>query len=75
MCGPLHTTQAVEGYLEGINAIKDQGGKIVYGGKVLKDQMPGNFVMPTISSIRHDAPVVQNEIFAPILHVIKFKVI
>jgi len=28
--------------------------------------------MPTITSIRHDAPVVQNEIFVPILHTMKF---
>lgn len=29
--------------------------------------------MPTIVAIAHDAPIVQQEIFAPILYVLKFK--
>ena len=35
--------------------------------------MQGNFVLPTIVEIAHDAPIVQKEIFAPILYVMKFK--
>jgi aldehyde dehydrogenase family 7 protein A1 len=50
-----------------------QGGKILYGGKVIDG--PGNFVMPTISSISHDAQVVQHEVFVPIVHAIKFQVL
>ena len=34
---------------------------------------PGNYVLPTIVEIDHKAPVVQEEIFAPILYVFKFK--
>jgi acyl-CoA reductase-like NAD-dependent aldehyde dehydrogenase len=30
--GPLHTTNAVKEYLEGLIEIKKQGGKILYGG-------------------------------------------
>ncbi|KAG0240553.1 Alpha-aminoadipic semialdehyde dehydrogenase [Actinomortierella wolfii] len=72
LCGPLHTKAAVEQYRKGIEAVKAQGGKILIGGKVLDDR-PGNFVEPTITSIAHDAPVVQNEIFVPILHTMKVK--
>jgi aldehyde dehydrogenase family 7 protein A1 len=43
----------------------------VFGGKVL--DMPGNFVTPTITEISDTAPVVQSEIFVPILHTCKFK--
>ncbi|ORX69496.1 aldehyde dehydrogenase [Linderina pennispora] len=71
LCGPLHTEAAVEAFEQGIQDVKAQGGKILHGGSVLKD-MPGNFVEPTITSIAHDAPVVHREIFAPILHTIKF---
>ena len=35
---------------------------------------PGNYVEPTIISIAHDKPVVQQENFVPILHTIKVKV-
>eukprot|EP00842_Homolaphlyctis_polyrhiza_P003355 jgi/Hompol1/401/HPOL_005299-RA len=71
LCGPLHTQAAVEHYKKGIQSVIEQGGKILYGGKVL--DRPGNFVMPTITSIDWAAPVVQNEIFVPILHTFRFK--
>ncbi|KAG0275405.1 Alpha-aminoadipic semialdehyde dehydrogenase [Linnemannia gamsii] len=71
LCGPLHTKAAVEHYRKGIEAVKAQGGKILTGGEVL--DRPGNFVVPTITSISPDADVVQNEIFVPILHTMKVK--
>lgn len=73
LCGPLHTSVAVTHYEEGIKAVKEQGGEILYGGKVLSDHA-GNYVMPTITKISPSAPVVQNEIFVPILHTFKFSV-
>lgn len=72
LCGPLHTPQAVEDYKTGIEAIKQQGGKVVEvltfvvssfwfqilcGGEVLPG--PGNWVSPTIVAIDHSAPIVQ----------------
>ncbi|KAI9503775.1 Aldehyde/histidinol dehydrogenase [Coemansia spiralis] len=71
LCGPLHTKAAVALFEQGIVDIKAQGGKILYGGNVLQN-LQGNFVEPTITSIAHDAPVVHREIFAPILHTIKY---
>ena len=41
------------------------------GGKVISG--PGNYVEPTIVAINHDAPIVKEEIFAPIVYVFKFK--
>ncbi|KAJ3151020.1 Alpha-aminoadipic semialdehyde dehydrogenase [Geranomyces variabilis] len=73
LCGPLHTAHAVQLFKDGIEAIKQQGGKILRGGKVL--DRPGNFVEPTITSISASAEVVQNEIFVPILHTMKFSTI
>ncbi|RKP01521.1 hypothetical protein CXG81DRAFT_18691 [Caulochytrium protostelioides] len=72
LCGPLHTRQAVEAYAEGIRQVKAQGGEILFGGRVLSDR-PGNFVEPTVTRIDPKAPVVQNEIFAPILHTASFE--
>ncbi|KAJ2805992.1 Alpha-aminoadipic semialdehyde dehydrogenase [Coemansia guatemalensis] len=71
LCGPLHTKSAVDAFEQGIADVKKQGGKILYGGNALRN-LPGNFVQPTITSISHDAPVVHREIFAPILHTIKY---
>lgn len=70
LMGPLHSKKGVEDYLKGIEEIKKQGGKILYGGK--KIDGPGNYVMPTIVEIAHDAPIVKHEIFAPIVYVMKF---
>ena len=57
LLGPLHLPIGVENYLAGIEEIKKQGGKILYGGKKVEG-MDGNYVLPTIVEIAHDAPVV-----------------
>nr|CCA21165.1 unnamed protein product [Albugo laibachii Nc14] len=67
LCGPLHNKEAVKKYLEGVETIKKQGGKVLTGGKRVEGD--GNFVEPTVVAISHDAPIVQQEIFAPILYV------
>jgi len=72
LCGPLHTKQAVKNYQNAIEAAKRQGGKILFGGKVL-DHMPGNYVEPTIIEIDSNADIVKQETFAPILYVLKVK--
>jgi aldehyde dehydrogenase family 7 protein A1 len=71
LVGPLNSVMAVKGYTEGLKTIQSQGGKILCGGKVIPGK--GNYVLPTIVEISHDAPVVQDEIFAPIVYVMKFK--
>lgn len=70
LCGPLHNQAAVARYADGIERAKAQGGEVLFGGRVLSDRA-GNFVEPTIIAISADAPIVQEEIFAPILYVIK----
>lgn len=49
-----------------------QGGKILTGGSVIESE--GNFVQPTIVEITPDAPVVKEELFGPVLYVMKFQV-
>ena len=71
LLGPLHSKMGLEGYLKGIEEIKKQGGKILYGGAVVEG-MEGNYVLPTIAEINHDADIVKSEIFAPVLYVFKF---
>jgi len=71
LVGPLHTKRGVKEFSDGLVEIKKQGGKILCGGKVMTG--PGNYVEPTIVAINHDAPIVKEEIFAPIVYVMKFK--
>jgi len=71
LLGPLHSKKAVQEYLEGLQAIKAQGGKILYGGETVSTR-EGNYVLPTLVAISPDAPIIQKEIFAPILYVMKF---
>jgi len=71
LLGPLHTEGSVKDYLNGIEEIKAQGGKVLFGGKKVEGRA-GNYVLPTLVEISHSAPIVQTEIFAPILYVFKF---
>ena len=70
LMGPLHTRAAVKEFTDGIETIKSQGGVVIRGGKVIDG--PGFFVEPTIVEINHNAPIVKEELFVPILYLIKF---
>ncbi|SAL98287.1 hypothetical protein [Absidia glauca] len=75
LCGPLHTKEAVGIYKSALESVKNQGGEILVGGKVLDDGelKHGNFVAPTMTRVRSDMDVVKNEAFVPILHTMTFK--
>ncbi|HKX76011.1 MAG TPA: aldehyde dehydrogenase family protein [Acidimicrobiia bacterium] len=69
LMGPLVTERAIDDMMKALAEAQDQGGQILYGGHRL--DRPGNFVEPTIVKITADAPIVQEETFAPILYVIE----
>jgi len=73
LMGPLIDEGAVADYENAIKAAKEQGGKVLYGGKVLKPFGAATFVQPTIIAIENKAQIVQDETFAPILYVMKYK--
>jgi aldehyde dehydrogenase (NAD+) len=73
LMGPLIDKSAVEHYIKAIAAIKKAGGKILFGGNVLKQ--PGFYVEPVLVEAENDWDIVQQETFAPILYLIKFKTI
>lgn len=70
LMGPLHSKMGIEQYEKAIEIIKEQGGKILSGGKVIEGE--GNYVEPTIVEISKDADIVKTETFAPIVYVFKF---
>lgn len=55
-----------------VSQFYNQGGKILLGGSVIESE--GNFVQPTIVEISPSAAVVKEELFCPILYVMKFQV-
>ena len=71
LMGPLHTKAAIKEYNEGLVEILKQGGKILYGGKEIntKGLEAGNYVEPTIIEIDKMAPIVNEELFVPILYI------
>src|ERR1700744_98394 len=72
--GPLIDADAVKMYLEAINKIKTEGGKvIVEGGKLDgENYASGCYVRPCIAEVENHYQIVQHETFAPILYLIKY---
>jgi aldehyde dehydrogenase (NAD+) len=71
LMGPLINASAVESYEKAIEAASAQGGKILCGGK--KIEGAGHFVQPTLIEIDLRADIVQEETFAPILYIGRYK--
>lgn len=55
--GPLHTKNAVFEFEKAIETIKQQGGKILVGGRKHEALTEGFYVYPTIVEIDKDAPI------------------
>ena len=72
LMGPLHTAAAVAEFEEGLVEIRRQGGTVLTGGGRAPTAGAGFFVQPTVVAIDHAAPIVQTELFVPILYVCKF---
>jgi aldehyde dehydrogenase (NAD+) len=73
--GPLIDRQAVEQYLHALREIKKEGGRFVVEGEVLsgKGYESGCYVRPVIAEVENHWPIVQQETFAPILYLIKYR--
>ncbi len=70
LMGPLINQKAVDGMLEALERVQEQGGRILCGGKTLDG--PGFFVEPTLVEIDQQTPMVCDETFAPILYIMEF---
>ena len=70
LMGPVIDDDAVKMYIDGIAAIKAEGGEVLVGGEVL--DRAGSYVTPTIVRARPDMDIVQHELFVPILYVFEY---
>ena len=75
LMGPLVNRSAVEDMQRALGEIKKEGGTIAYGGEELTDYPSDCYVRPCIVEGKNEWPIVQEETFAPILYIIKYKTI
>jgi aldehyde dehydrogenase (NAD+) len=71
LMGPLVSRRAVEDMTAALEQIAREGGKVLYGGKVL--DRPGFFVEPTLVEAFPHMPITCEETFAPILYLFEFE--
>lgn len=72
--GPLIDADAVRGYEQAIDAIRQAGGRFVVEPERLSgpEFASGCYVRPCIAEAQNDWPIVQHETFAPILYLLRY---
>ena len=73
--GPLIDKDAVNIYLNAIEKVKTEGGKLLVEGEALSGAgfESGCYVSPSIAEVQNDFEIVQDETFAPLLYLIKYE--
>ncbi len=73
--GPLIDTDAVAMYTKALEEVKAKGGNLVVEGGVLEGEgyESGCYVKPAIAEAQNEWEIVQEETFAPILYLLKYK--
>ncbi len=77
LMGPLIDRKAVDDMQKALDELRKLGGKVLYGGEVLKGGLydAGTYVSPCICEARPDMAIVREETFAPLLYVMKYETI
>ncbi len=77
LVGPVIDGSAVELFSHAVKKVQEEGGNIVYGGKLFNNGEYGSdyYVEPAIAEAENHYKIVQEETFAPILYLLKFKTI
>lgn len=77
LVGPLRDQHSFDTMQNALKAAEQQGGEIILGGEQVTTNVPegGYYVQPAIVSIKHDAQIVHQETFAPILYIMSYDTI
>lgn len=75
LVGPLINRAAVDDMLKAVEAARAQGGRLVCGGAEaeIAPLAGGHYVQPTIVEADPSMPIVQEETFAPLLYVFRYR--
>jgi aldehyde dehydrogenase (NAD+) len=73
LIGPLIDELAVKNFRNALTAIREQGGKIIYGGDVLEGHPSAFYVRPALAEVENHMQIVQDETFAPLLYLIRYQ--
>lgn len=75
--GPLIDKDAVNNYLNAIEQVNKEGGKMIVEGGVIEGEgyESGCYVKPCVAEAKNHFQIVQHETFAPILYIMKYKTI
>ncbi|MEK9613742.1 MAG: aldehyde dehydrogenase family protein [Flavobacteriaceae bacterium] len=72
--GPLIDEDAVAMYQDALSQVEAQGGQWLVEGGVLSPDLGSNcYVKPAVAIIKHDAPIVHQETFAPVLYIMQYE--
>lgn len=77
LVGPMIDNTAVDAFKHAISKAKREGGNLLFGGEVLNGDKfcCGNYVAPALLEVENHYEIVQEETFAPILYLMKYKTI
>ena len=72
--GPLIDKSTVATFLDALERVKKEGGKVIFGGEAMNGAgfESGCYVRPAIVEAENHYDIVQEETFAPILYLIKY---
>ncbi len=75
LVGPLVDADAARAMQEALEQLKASGGEVLFGGEILDGEgfEAGNYVRPAICLAENDFPIVQEETFAPILYLMRYR--
>ncbi len=75
LVGPLIDQHSVNAFSHAVEQVQKEGGNILFGGNVLESEKygSGNYVVPAIAEAENHYNIVQEETFAPIIYLIKYK--
>ena len=73
--GPLIDEDAVNAFINAVEAVKNEGGEVLTGGQVLSGEgyESGCYVKPCIATAKNHFNIVQEETFGPIVYLIPYQ--
>jgi aldehyde dehydrogenase (NAD+) len=75
LMGPLIDRGAVDNVLHSIERLKEEGGKVLYGGERLEGEkyQGGCYMTPCLTNAKPDYKVVYDETFGPLLYLLTYR--